>query len=114
MSCVWSPQRTRTRDKARNKEVAMPSKSIIEDVGGAPYEYFPLGEFVVKAKGVCGGRPTFKYTRIEIAGILARLETGEEIDSIVEDYHGRITREAILEAVHISAPTGKSLKRPAA
>ncbi|HTY24899.1 MAG TPA: DUF433 domain-containing protein [Desulfomonilaceae bacterium] len=92
----------------------MPRKPTIEEVGGVRYEYVPLGDFVVKAKGVCGGRPTFKYTRIEIAGILARLKAGEEIDSIVKDYHGRVTREAILEAVHVSKPTGKSLKRTAA
>ena len=102
------------RDKARNEEVAMPRKSVIEDIGSVRYEYCPLGEFVVKAKGVCGGRPTFKYTRIEIAGILAKLKAGEEIDAVVKDYHGRISREAILEAVRISAPTGKLLKRTAA
>jgi uncharacterized protein (DUF433 family) len=92
----------------------VPRKLTIEEVGGVRYEYFPLGEFVVKAKGVCGGRPTFKHTRIEISGILARLRAGEEIDSIVKDYHGRISQEAILEAVHISSPTGKALKRTAA
>ncbi len=48
-----------------------------EMVGGEPYQYFPLGEFVVRAPGVCGGRPTFKYTRIEIAGTLERLAAGE-------------------------------------
>jgi uncharacterized protein (DUF433 family) len=92
----------------------MSRKPTIENVGGVPYEYFPLGEFVVKAKGVCGGRPTFKYTRIEIAGILTRLRAGEKIDAIVKDYHGRISREAILEADSISKRAGKAPKRTAA
>lgn len=34
---------------------------MTEIVGGEPYEYYPLGEYVVRAPGVCGGRPTFKY-----------------------------------------------------
>lgn len=85
----------------------MPRKLTIEEVGGVRYEYFPLGKFVVKAKGVCGGRATFKYTRIGIAGVVAKLHAGEEIDAIVADYHGRISREAILEAVEILESTGK-------
>ncbi len=44
---------------------------ITEAVKGEPYQYYPLGEHVVRAVGVCGGRPTFKYTRIEITGTLA-------------------------------------------
>ena len=39
---------------------------ITEMVGGEVYQYYPQGEHVVRAVGVCGGRPTFKYTRIEI------------------------------------------------
>jgi len=33
--------------------------------GGEPYEYYPLGEYIVIAPGVCGGRPTFKGTRLD-------------------------------------------------
>ena len=51
--------------------------------------------------GVCGGRPTFKYTRIEIAGTLERLAAGEGIDEIVAGYRGRVSREAILEALRL-------------
>ena len=104
--------RRRTRQGVR--EGTMPAKSITENVGGVLYEYVPMGKYVVKAKGVCGGRPTFKYTRIGIAGILARLEAGEDIDTIVEDYHGRISREAILEATNIRKSPRKVPKRTAA
>jgi uncharacterized protein (DUF433 family) len=51
--------------------------------------------------GVCGGRPTFKYTRIEIAGTLERLAAGENVDEMVAGYRGRVSREAILEAIQI-------------
>jgi hypothetical protein len=39
---------------------------VKEMYGGHPYEYYPLGNYVVAAPGVCGGRPTFKYTRIDV------------------------------------------------
>ncbi|MEZ4737414.1 MAG: DUF433 domain-containing protein [Caldilineaceae bacterium] len=50
---------------------------------------------------VCGGRPTFKYTRIEIAGTLERIAAGEAIDEIVAGYRGRVNREALLEALQL-------------
>lgn len=74
---------------------------VSEIVGDEPYEYYPLGDYVVRAVGVCGGRPTFKYTRIEIAGTLERLGAGEGIDEIVAGYRGRVPREAIVEAVRL-------------
>jgi uncharacterized protein (DUF433 family) len=76
-------------------------KLISEIVGGEPYEYYPLGKYIVRAPGVCGGRPTFKYTRIEITFILNLLAGGESIDNLITAYEGRITREAILEAIHL-------------
>jgi len=74
---------------------------VTETIGGEFYQYYPLGEYVVRAIGVCGGRPTFKYTRIEITGTLERLAAGESVDAIVEGYGGRVSREAILEATRI-------------
>jgi uncharacterized protein (DUF433 family) len=74
---------------------------VSEIVDGEPYQYYPLGEYVVRALGVCGGRPTFKYTRIEIAGTLGRLAAGESLDAIVEGHRGRVPCEAILEAIRL-------------
>ena len=73
----------------------------IELVGGEKYQYYPLGKYVVRAPGVCGGRPTFKYTRIEITGTFERLATGEGINEIVAGYQGRVPKEAIEEAVYL-------------
>ncbi len=36
---------------------------ITETIGGELYQYYPLGKHVVRAIGVCGGRPTFKFLR---------------------------------------------------
>jgi uncharacterized protein (DUF433 family) len=77
------------------------SELVTEVVNGEPYQYSPLGEYVVRAAGVCGGRPTFKYTRIEIAGALDRLAAGESLDEIIAGYHGRVSREAVMEAIRV-------------
>ncbi len=73
----------------------------MEVVGGEAYYYYPLGDYVVRAPEVCSGRPTFKYTRIEITGTLDRLAVGESIDEIVAGYRGRVSREAIIEAIRL-------------
>ena len=78
-------------------------KLITETVGNEPYQYYPLGEYVVRAPGVCNGRPTFKYTRIEITGTLDRLAAGENMDQIVAGYRNTISREAGIEAIQLIA-----------
>ena len=78
-------------------------ETVRELVNGEPYDFVPLGKYVVRAVGVCGGRPTFKYTRIEVAGALDRLRAGEGLDEIAAGYRGRVPREAIQEAIDIAA-----------
>lgn len=75
---------------------------IREEVNGELYVYLPLSEHIVRSPDVCGGRPTFKYTRIEIAGSLDRLVHGESIESIVAGYGGRVSREALLKAIELA------------
>ena len=74
---------------------------VTEIIGGEVYRYYPLGDYVVRAPEVCGGRPTFKYTRIEIAGTLERLASGESVKQLVRGYQGRVTAAAIAEAVNL-------------
>jgi uncharacterized protein (DUF433 family) len=77
---------------------------VREDYGGEPYEFYPLGVHVVMAPAVCGGRPTFKYTRIEARFILERLAGGETIDELVDDYaDSGLSVAAIEEALHLAA-----------
>jgi uncharacterized protein (DUF433 family) len=77
------------------------TKVMTETLQGETYQYYPLGKHVVRAVGVCGGRPTFKYTRIEIAGTFDRLAAGESLDEMVAGSRGRVSREAIIEAIQI-------------
>lgn len=67
------------------------------------YEYYPLGEHVVVAPGVCGGRPTFKYTRLEVSVVLSLLAAGEPIEQVVEAYSlSQLTPEAVQEAIRLA------------
>lgn len=77
-------------------------ETVKEIVGGEEYEYQPLGQYVVRAPGVCGGRPTFKYTRIEVGGALERLAAGESLDDIADGYTGRVSREGLQEAIELA------------
>lgn len=80
---------------------------VCEMCGGEPYEYYPLGKYVVAAPGVCGGRPTFKYTRVQVAFILDLVAAGWTIERIVTEYQMReLSKAAIREAIEIA---GKAL-----
>ena len=71
--------------------------------GGELYEYYPLGKYVVSAPGVCGGRPTFKYTRLEVSAVLALIASGETIEQVVQAYAlSRLTPEAVQEAIRLA------------
>ncbi len=59
---------------------------VHEIVGGEPYDYYPLGKDVVVAPGVCGGRPTFKYTRIDVRHALSLLASGYTVERVAEGY----------------------------
>jgi uncharacterized protein (DUF433 family) len=77
------------------------TEPMTEVVNGELYQYYPLGKHVVRAVGVCSGRPTFRYTRIEITGTLDRLAAGESLEEIVAGYRGRVSREAVIEAIQL-------------
>jgi len=78
-------------------------KLVQEMYGGERYEYYPLGQHVVVAPGVCGGRPTFKYTRLEVSVILAAVAAGEKIEQIVQMYAlSCLTSEAVQEAIQLA------------
>ncbi len=81
----------------------MKRQLVREEVGGEVYEYVPLGKFIVSAPRVCRGRPTFKYTRVEVAGVLEWLGAGNSIDTFLSGHRGRISRQAIQEATSLAA-----------
>lgn len=76
-------------------EIPMHKKVVREEIGGETYAYISLGKYVVSSSKVCRGRPTFKYTRIEVAGVLNRLAAGHTIEELVAGYRGRVSEAAI-------------------
>ena len=78
----------------------MKQQLVRELVGGEWYEYVPLGKFIVSAPAVCRGRPTFKYTRIEVAGVLERLAAGHAIEALITDSRGRLSRDSDRRSRH--------------
>ena len=78
-------------------------KLVREMVQGKPYEYYPLGEYVVAAPGICGGRPTFKHTRIEVQVVLNLIASGESLEELLENFYGRVSRKAVKESLRLAA-----------
>lgn len=74
---------------------------VREIVGGEPYEYYPVGRHIVVAPGVCGGRPTFKYTRIDVRHALSLLAAGRSVERVAQSY--QIPVAAVREAVALAA-----------
>jgi uncharacterized protein (DUF433 family) len=71
--------------------------------GDSLYEYYPLGKYIVAAPGICGGRPTFKYTRLEVSVILSLIALGETVEQVVQAYSlSQLTPEAVQEAIHLA------------
>jgi uncharacterized protein (DUF433 family) len=73
---------------------------VHEVVGGEPYEYYPLGEYVVAAPGVCGGEPTFKYTRISVEHALGLLSGGRTVEEVARVF--KLSVEAVREALQLA------------
>lgn len=91
-----TPRETRTPYKARNELVT-------EMYGDEPYAYYPLGKYIVAAPGVCGGKPTFKYTRIRVEFILELLAAKWTIEQIMYKYREtELTAEGVQEAITLA------------
>jgi uncharacterized protein (DUF433 family) len=86
----------------------MKRKLVREEIDGQVYKYLPLGKYVVSAAGVCRGRPTFKYTCIEVAGVNEWLSAENPLEELLAGYLDRFSREAIQEAATLA---GKALAR---
>lgn len=62
-----------------------------------------LGRYIVADPEICHGKPTFRGTRIFVSDVLEMVAEGMAWETIVEQWHGNITKEAIAEAVRLSS-----------
>ena len=58
-----------------------------------------IGRFVVADPEICHGQPTFRGTRILVADVLEQVAAGVAWETIVEDWRGDVSADAIAEAV---------------
>ena len=77
-------------------------KLVREGNAGSAYEFYPLRRYVVIAPGVCGGRPTFKGTRVEVQTVLDALRSGQSIAEVLGGYPA-VSKAAVHEALHLAA-----------
>ena len=61
-----------------------------------------LGRHIVADPEICGGQPTFKGTRIMVWIVLEQLDDGLSWDEIVSEWSGKVSKEAIAEAIAIA------------
>lgn len=85
----------------RVPELPIKKELVCEWYGSDRYEYYPLGDYVVMAPAVCGGRPTFKYTRIEANGALNLMAAGYTLEQIAQRFE--VPPQAIAEALRLAA-----------
>jgi uncharacterized protein (DUF433 family) len=62
-----------------------------------------IGRYIITDPNICHGKPTFRGTRIFVADVLEQVAGGMVWESIIEDWHGSITKEAIAEAVQLAS-----------
>jgi uncharacterized protein (DUF433 family) len=61
-----------------------------------------FGRYVIADPRVCHGQPTFRGTRIMVSQVLEQVALGVAWESISERWDGKVTREAIAEAVRLA------------
>jgi uncharacterized protein (DUF433 family) len=61
-----------------------------------------LGRYVVADSRICGGRSTFRGTRILVADVLGQVARGMAWETIVEEWRGAVSMDAVAEAVHLA------------
>ena len=62
-----------------------------------------LGEHIIADPLICHGKPTFKGTRIMVFQVLEQVAYGTPWERIVWSWRGKVTMEAITEAVKLAS-----------
>jgi len=61
-----------------------------------------LGRYIMADPDICHGEPTFRGTRILVADVLDQIANGMAWEAIIEEWRGKLTREAIAEAIRLA------------
>jgi uncharacterized protein (DUF433 family) len=70
------------------------------------------GRYVVADSGICGGKPTFRGTRVPVADVLGQVARGMAWEMILEEWKGAVSMDAIAEAVPLAREALVARPRP--
>lgn len=62
-----------------------------------------VGRYIVVDPDICHGQMTFRGTRIMVWQVLEQVANGMAWETIVEEWQGKISKEAIGEAVRLAS-----------
>lgn len=62
-----------------------------------------MGRYIVADPRICHGQPTFRGTRILVSDVLEQVAIGLAWETIIDEWRGNITKEAIAEAVRLAS-----------
>jgi uncharacterized protein (DUF433 family) len=62
-----------------------------------------IGRYVVTDPAICHGQPTFRGTRILVADVMGQVAGGIAWETIVEEWRGNVSPDAIAEAVRLAS-----------
>lgn len=61
-----------------------------------------VGRYIVTDPQICHGKPTFRGTRIMVSQVLDQVARGMAWGTIEEEWRGKVSREAIAEAIRLA------------
>ena len=61
------------------------------------------GRHIVSDPDICHGKPTFRGTRVLVSDVLEQVGEGLAWETIIEEWRGSVTKEAIAEAIKLSS-----------
>ena len=62
-----------------------------------------IGRYIVTDPDICHGQPTFRGTRIMVWQVLEQVAHGMAWETIEEEWRGKVSKEAIAEAVRLAS-----------
>ena len=62
-----------------------------------------FGRYIVADPEICHGKLTFRGTRVFVTDVLEQVAMGMAWDSIIQEWRGSVTKEAIAEAVRLAS-----------
>jgi uncharacterized protein (DUF433 family) len=62
-----------------------------------------IGRYIVTDPNICHGKPTFRGTRVLVSDVLEQVGNDMPWETIIEEWNGSITGDAITEAIQFAS-----------